>query len=105
MMLKPIRRVAPVAAAAMLVCTTLLAQPYAVGFQQWTRYDYTRAYWMPRDLDGKPRAIETARPMNVAIWYPAQPSSGPRMTVGDYVALEEAAAIYSLPFLRPMTAA
>ncbi|HEY6141170.1 MAG TPA: oligopeptide:H+ symporter [Thermoanaerobaculia bacterium] len=100
MMLKPIRRVAAVAAAAMLVCTTLFAQ---VGFQEWKRYDYTRAYWMPRDLDGKPRAVESARPMHIFVWYPAQPSSAPRMTVGDYVALEERAAIFSLPFLRPMT--
>src|SRR6266566_897370 len=61
--------------------------PYAVGFQQWDRYDYTRPFWTARDLDGKPRTRERARPMRISMWYPASPSAAPFLTLGDYVSM------------------
>lgn len=58
---------------------------YAVGFQQWNRFDYTRPYWMARDMEGKPRTFERARPMRISIWYPAKQSGAPALTLGDYI--------------------
>jgi len=59
--------------------------PYAVGYRLIDRYDYTRPYWTARDLDGKPRRIERARPMRISVWYPANASNNPSMTLGDYI--------------------
>ena len=62
--------------------------PYAIGFRQLERYDYSRPYRPARGLDGKPRTGERARPMRISVWYPAGgvPGSAP-LTFGDYVAM------------------
>lgn len=61
--------------------------PYAVGFTQLERYDYSRVHRTARDLAGKPRMGPRARPIRVSIWYPALPSDAAPMTFGDYVDL------------------
>lgn len=61
--------------------------PYAVGFRVIERYDYSRPYRFARDLTGKPRSGERARPMQISVWYPAEKGSGKPMHFGDYVAL------------------
>ena len=63
--------------------------PYAVGFRQLERYDYSRAYRPARGLDGKPRPGERARPMRISIWYPASgvPAAAKPLAFGDYVAM------------------
>ncbi|MEO8191693.1 MAG: hypothetical protein ABI682_15275 [Acidobacteriota bacterium] len=61
--------------------------PHAVGFRQLERYDYSRVHRLARDLDGRPRAGERARPIRVSIWYPAEPSSRAPLTWGDYAAM------------------
>ena len=59
-----------------------------VGFRAIDRVDFARVWRTPRDLDGKPRAGERARPMKIGVWYPAKAAPGARaMTLGDYVAL------------------
>src|SRR5690349_225263 len=93
--------------------------PYAVGYRLIDRYDDTRPFWMPRDLDGKPRNGARARPMRISVWYPAQPSPAPAMTLGDYIDLMGAedrivdigetqkragrTALYGFQFLRGIT--
>ncbi|MFL6247373.1 MAG: hypothetical protein ACJ74H_15185 [Thermoanaerobaculia bacterium] len=93
--------------------------PYAAGYRLIDRYDYSRPYWTARDLDGKPRRVERARPMRVSVWYPATPSDAPSMTLGDYIDLMGAetsvvpigeeqkragrAALYAFQFLRSAT--
>jgi hypothetical protein len=94
--------------------------PYAVGYKVLDRYDYTRPYWMARDLDGKPRTLERARPMRISVWYPAAAGKAPFMTLGDYVdqmGVEDQmltsldaeqkraarAAFYALPVMRAAT--
>lgn len=81
---------------ALLFATTASAQPlygpltpgpYAVGFRVIERYDYSRPYRFARDLSGKPRSGELARPMQISVWYPAEKGSGKAMRFGDYVAL------------------
>src|SRR5437868_11452435 len=94
--------------------------PYASGYRLIDRYDYTRPYWNARDLEGKPRTFERARPMRISVWYPALPSSASRMTLGDYIDLMGAedrivpvgeaqrragrAAFYAFPVMRTATA-
>jgi len=65
--------------------------PYGVGFTVVQAYDYTRPYWPRTDWRGRPAEGETARPMQLAIWYPARAAAqaearGARaMTFGDYL--------------------
>lgn len=61
--------------------------PYAVGFQVLERRDPSRPFRHPLDLDGKPRNIDVARPLQIAIWYPAASAAGAPMRLADYVAL------------------
>jgi tetratricopeptide (TPR) repeat protein len=61
--------------------------PHAVGFRQLERYDASRVHRMARDLDGRPRAGERARPIRVSIWYPARPDARAPLTLGDYIAM------------------
>jgi tetratricopeptide (TPR) repeat protein len=61
--------------------------PYAVGYRVLDRLDYSRPYVISRDLDGKPRAGERARPMRISVWYPAEAGTGAPVRYGDYVAL------------------
>ena len=61
--------------------------PYAVGFRQLERYDSSRVHRLPRDLEGRPRAGERARPIRVSIWYPAVAAARAAMTWGDYAAM------------------
>lgn len=67
----------------------LAAGPYAVGFRQIDRYDYSRTYRPARRLDGRPLAGERARPMRISVWYPAGsvPRAARPLTFGDYAAM------------------
>jgi len=60
--------------------------PHAVGVKVVEQYDYSRSYRGTNDLvTGKPLSGEVARPIQTVIWYPADRSSKPTMTVADYV--------------------
>jgi dienelactone hydrolase len=61
--------------------------PYAVGFRQIPRYDYSRVHRPAVDLEGRPRPGERARPIRVSVWYPAERSSAAPLTWGDYAAM------------------
>jgi tetratricopeptide (TPR) repeat protein len=60
---------------------------YAVGFRQLERYDSSRVHRLARDLEGRPRTGERARPIRVSIWYPAETSQRTPLTWGDYAAM------------------
>lgn len=61
--------------------------PYAVGFRQIARYDYSRVHRLAADLEGKPRTGERARPIRVSVWYPAVKTATKPLTWGDYAAM------------------
>ena len=62
--------------------------PYEVGFRVLHTYDYSRGYWPKVDYQGRRDTLETARPMQISIWYPAAPQADVlRMKFGDYIAL------------------
>jgi len=61
--------------------------PHAVGLKVIEQYDYSRSYRHVSDDLGRSRAEERARPLQTLVWYPAQRSSAPTLTVGDYLEL------------------
>lgn len=63
--------------------------PHGVGFRVIEALDSTRAFRPLRDFRGR-LADETARPVQVSIWYPARAAAdSPRMTAGDFRLLRE----------------
>ena len=60
---------------------------YAVGFTARFEYDYSRTFRAKTDLDGKPVAGNRARPIQIAIWYPAQKTSANFMKYEEYAYL------------------
>jgi len=63
----------------------LEAGPYAVGFRTLEQYDFSRTYQSGFDYFGAPRPGETARPIQICIWYPARDTDDmPGMVYGEY---------------------
>lgn len=63
--------------------------PHTVGFTVLEALDSTRAFRPLRDFRGQ-LAPETARPVQVSLWYPARPApEAPRMRAGDFRLLRE----------------
>ena len=59
--------------------------PYGVGFRTIEKYDFSRTYRPSRDYFGEPLEGETARPIQVCIWYPAAvDSSAMSMVYAEY---------------------
>jgi hypothetical protein len=60
--------------------------PYAVGLKVVEQYDRSRTFQTP---DGQPNAPATdgPRPLQTLVWFPAEESAAPKMTIGDYAAL------------------
>ena len=58
--------------------------PDAVGLKIVEQYDYTRTFHGSPEVLGKPSSGERARPIQILVWYPAQPSKKASMTVADY---------------------
>jgi dienelactone hydrolase/predicted negative regulator of RcsB-dependent stress response len=75
--------------------------PDAVGLKVVEQYDFSRSYRSVTDKLGKPYQGERARPLQTLIWYPAEKSSGKRMTVGDYGDLLATETSFGQPELSP----
>ena len=76
--------------------------PHAVGFKAIAASDATRTFLTPTDYFGRPRPGFGNRPVQIALWYPAEASSdGVPLTYGDYVEeLLALARMLELPVLR-----
>ena len=61
--------------------------PHPVGFRCVHLYDTSRAFRIKKDYRGRVADTELARPVQISIWYPAQPADGARLTIADYVHL------------------
>jgi hypothetical protein len=62
--------------------------PYAVGFTARFEYDYSRTFRPKIDLDGNPVKGNRARPLQIAIWYPAAAANtSSRMKYEEYAFL------------------
>jgi tetratricopeptide (TPR) repeat protein len=63
----------------------LVPGPYGVGFRALEKYDYSRSFAAKKDYFGTPLPGERGRPVQVCIWYPAEPPAGAsRMVYGEY---------------------
>jgi dienelactone hydrolase len=71
--------------------------PYSVGVKVVDQHDRTRPYPVAATDTSKPSAAENARPLQTLIWYPALPSAGKPMTVGDYVRLADTEIHFDAP--------
>jgi dienelactone hydrolase len=60
------------------------AGPHAVGLRVNQQYDYSRVLEAQVDGFGKEVRAETARPMQILVWYPAKHTNGAPMQVADY---------------------
>lgn len=89
--MRDVRFAAPVALALLLVAGTASAQeagppgldrgPHGVGFRLIEAADSTRAFRAKRDAGGR-RAESVARPVRIALWYPARPDPDAPRTTG-----------------------
>lgn len=61
--------------------------PYAVGVRVIEQFDRSRTYGYATDDLGRTNQREAARPMQTIVWYPAERSADPPMTVRDYAML------------------
>jgi hypothetical protein len=57
---------------------------YAVGFGTIEKYDYSRTFQPAKDYFGDPVPGQTARPIQVCYWYPAELNEGARMIYSEY---------------------
>ena len=80
------------------------AGPHAAGFRVVNQYDYSRVFQPQIDELGHPWAGERARPIQTFIWYPAEKTSKPTMTWGDYVALDGNQVSFDRPRAIPQAA-
>jgi len=60
--------------------------PYAVGLKVVEQYDRSRVFHNPGGQPDVP-VTEGPRPLQTLVWYPAEDSASPKMTIGDYAAL------------------
>ena len=59
--------------------------PYGVGFETIEQYDYSRTFGTSEDYFGTPQPGETARPIQICIWYPASATETKTgMVYGEY---------------------
>jgi tetratricopeptide (TPR) repeat protein len=59
--------------------------PHDIGFRTIELFDYSRTFGPKYDYFGEPLSRETARPIQIAIWYPAEKSDQAEMVYGEYV--------------------
>lgn len=66
--------------------TALTYGPHAVGYRVVDHWDRSRTRRPLRDFEGREVPGERAMPMQISVWYPAQPGGAP-MRVGEYRAI------------------
>ncbi len=59
--------------------------PHEIGFRTIELFDYSRTFGPKYDYFGEPLPGETARPIQIAIWYPAEKGDQGEMVYGEYV--------------------
>lgn len=71
--------------------------PHAVGLRVVEQYDNARNFGPAGDQTGPSARAEHARPLQTLVWYPAQKSTRPTMTMGDYIALMDTEVSFGKP--------
>ncbi len=71
--------------------------PYPVGLKVVHQYDRTRSFLPAPAGSAAPADEDRARPVQTLVWYPAEPSGGKPMSVGDYVQLADTELHFDAP--------
>lgn len=80
--------VVPAGAQSFLAWRNLVPGRFDAGFRSEVLKDQTRTIQSPMDAAGRPHPAYGARPIQVAMWYPAEGARGvSRMAFGDYLSL------------------
>ena len=60
--------------------------PYAPGFKTIEKYDFSRTFQSRYDYFGEEQPGQTARPIQICVWYPAVATADdvPKMVYGEY---------------------
>ncbi|MDX2070671.1 MAG: hypothetical protein SFV55_19745 [Haliscomenobacter sp.] len=64
--------------------STLPLGPHAVGFQVFNQFDYGRHFQPKLDFEGKPNTGQSALPIQISMWYPAQANKLKKMLFAEY---------------------
>jgi dienelactone hydrolase len=70
---------------------------YAVGLKVVDQYDRSRSFHLEGGASGNPGTTESPRPLQTLVWYPAEKSNHPTMTIGDYGALIQTEVSFDKP--------
>lgn len=76
---------------------TELPGVYAVGFKVVDQYDRARSFRLEGAAPGNPETAVGPRPLQTLVWYPAEKSDRPTMTIGDYAALIQTEVSFDKP--------
>ena len=76
---------------------TELQGAYAVGLKVVDQYDRSRSFHQEGGAPGNPETAENPRPLQTLVWYPAEKSDHPTMTIGDYAALIQTEVSFDKP--------
>lgn len=63
--------------------------PQAVGFQVFKQHDYGRYFQPKLDFEGKLNPGQSAVPIQISMWYPAQVNKLKKMLFAEYLYLDE----------------
>jgi len=71
--------------------------PHAVGLKVVEQYDIARNFGSTIGQAGPSARAERSRPLQTLVWYPAQKSARPSVTMGDYLALMDTEVSFGKP--------
>jgi pimeloyl-ACP methyl ester carboxylesterase len=70
---------------------------YSVGLKVVDQYDRSRGFHVEGGTSASPETAESPRPLQTLVWYPAEKSDLPTMTIGDYGALIQTETSFDKP--------
>jgi hypothetical protein len=71
--------------------------PYVVGLHVVDQYDRSRNFRSRVDDLGGPTSVETSRPLQTLVWFPAEASKQEHVSVADYLALRSTKTSFAAP--------
>jgi dienelactone hydrolase len=76
---------------------TELPGAYSVGLKVVDQYDRSRSFHLEDGASGNPESAEGPRPLQTLVWYPAEKTNQPTMTIGEYGALIQTEVTFDKP--------
>jgi dienelactone hydrolase len=76
---------------------TELPGAYSIGFKVVDQYDRSRSFRAEGGASVNSETTESPRPLQTLVWYPAEKTDHPTMTLGDYAALIQTEITFDKP--------